>query len=442
MRIVEGADEGRRTVLKRRRLSDIEVSPAARELIRRVFDEDLAPADAVERIISDVGVEGDTAVYRYSKALDGVEPPTLSVPPDEREAAYQAVHPALVEHLRFAAARIRSFHELQMQNTQRSFLRDGLGMRVRPIERIGMYAAGSAIVYPSSILMTVIPARVAGVPEVIVTTPPGPNGGVSPLKLVAADIAGVDRVFCAGGAQAVAAMAFGTQTIPRVDMICGPGNLFVTLAKQQLFGSVGIDAMYGPTETVVVADDSADAALCAADVLAQAEHDELARPILLTPSLALAKAVDQEVERQLMEIERSEVARVALANGGIVVTSDLEEALLLANEFAPEHLCLLVRDAARWTESVHNAGGLFVGETSPEAMGDYTAGPSHVMPTGGSARYSSPLNVLDFLKITNVVDVGEDGLRALGPAAAAIARAEGLTAHARAIEMRLKKQKP
>ena len=200
--------------------------------------------------------------------------------------------------------------------------------------------------------------------------------------------------------------------------------------------------MYGPTETVVVADDSADAALCAADLLAQAEHDELARPILLTPSLALAKAVEQEVERQLAEIERSKVARVALANGGIVVTAGLEEALELANEFAPEHLCLLVRDAARWVDRVRNAGGLFVGESSPEAMGDYTAGPSHVMPTGGSARYSSPLNVLDFLKITNVVEVGDDALRELGPAAAAIARAEGLTAHARAIEMRLKKQEP
>jgi histidinol dehydrogenase len=418
----------------------MQVPARVREMTRDVFDDDLTPDVAVARIIADVGVEGDTAVIRYSQAFDGIAPMTLTVPPDEREAAYQAVDPALVQHLRFAANRIRSFHELQMQNCQRSFLQDGLGMRVRPIERIGMYAAGSAIVYPSSILMTVIPARVAGVPEVIVTTPPGPDGRVSPLKLVAADIAGVDQVFCASGAQAVAAMAFGTQTIPRVDKICGPGNLFVTLAKQQLFGSVGIDAMYGPTETVIVADDSADPALCAADLLAQAEHDELARPILLTPSLALAKAVDQEVERQLMEIERSEVARVALANGGIVVTSDLGEALLLANEFAPEHLCLLVRDAARWVESVLNAGGLFVGESSPEAMGDYTAGPSHVMPTGGSARYSSPLNVLDFLKITNVVDVGEDGLRALGPAAAAIARAEGLTAHARAIEMRLEKR--
>jgi histidinol dehydrogenase len=440
MRIVVGAEEGRRTVLLRRPLAEMAVPQPVRDLTRRVFGADLSPAEAVARIIADVRAEGDAAVLRYGEAFDGATPPSLAVPREETTAAYDAVDPKLVTDLRFAADRIRSFHELQMEHCQRSFSRDGLGMRVRPIERVGMYAAGSAVVYPSSILMTVIPAKVAGAGEVYVTTPASPDGRVSPLKLVAADIAGVDAVFCASGAQALAAMAYGTQTIPRVDKICGPGNLFVTLAKQQLFGSVGIDAMYGPTETVVVADESADAALCAADLLAQAEHDAMARPILLTPSLPFAKAVEQEVERQLAEIERSDVARVALTNGGAVVTDGLEEALALANEFAPEHLCLLVRDAGRWVDHVRNAGGLFVGESSPEAMGDYTAGPSHVMPTGGSARYSSPLNVLDFLKITNVVEVGNEALRELGPAAAAIARAEGLTAHARAIEMRLKKQ--
>ena len=440
MRIVFGAEEGRRTVLLRRPLAETAVPPAVRDLTRRVFGADLSPAEAVARIIADVRAEGDAAVLRYAEAFDGVTPPSLRVAREETAAAYDTVDPRLLADLRFAAARIRSFHEMQMEHCQRSFSRGGLGMLVRPIERIGMYAAGSAVVYPSSILMTVIPAKVAGVGEVDVTTPAGPDGRVSPLKLVAADIAGVDAVYCAGGAQAVAAMAYGTQTIPRVDKICGPGNLFVTLAKQQLFGSVGIDAMYGPTETVVVADESADAALCAADLLAQAEHDAMARPILLTPSLPFAKAVEQEIERQLAEIERSDVAGVALTNGGAVVTDGLEEALALANEFAPEHLCLLVRDAGRWVDHVRNAGGLFVGESSPEAMGDYTAGPSHVMPTGGSARYSSPLNVLDFLKMTNVVEVGDEALRELGPAAAAIARAEGLTAHARAIEMRLKKQ--
>jgi histidinol dehydrogenase len=378
-------------------------------------------------------------VLRYAQSFDGVAPASLAVPREETVAACDTVDPPVLEALRFAASRITSFHEMQMRHSQRSFSEGGLGMRVRPIERIGMYAAGSAVVYPSSILMTVLPAKVAGVDEVYVTTPAGPDGRVSPLKLVAADIAGVEAVFCASGAQAIAAMAFGTQTVPRVDKICGPGNLFVTLAKQQLFGTVGIDAMYGPTETIVIADESADAALCAADLLAQAEHDAMARPILLTPSLPFAKAVEEEIERQLAKIERAETARVALANGGAVVTDGLEEALTLANDFAPEHLCLLVENAGRWVDHVRNAGGLFIGESSPEAMGDYTAGPSHVMPTGGSARYSSPLNVLDFLKISNVVEVGDDVLRELGPAAAAIARAEGLTAHARAIEKRLKK---
>ena len=440
MRIVVGAEEGRRTVLYRRPLAEMEVPPPVRELTRRVFGADLSPQEAVARIIADVRAEGDPAVSRYGEAFDGVAVFPLRVPREETEAAYGAVDPELLGNLRFAASRIRSFHEKQLEHCQTSFFEDGLGMRVRPIERIGMYAAGSAVVYPSSVLMTVIPAKVAGVAEVLVTTPASPDGRVSPLKLVAADIAGVDAVFCAGGAQAVAAMAYGTQSIPKVDKICGPGNLFVTLAKQQVFGAVGIDAMYGPTETVVVADESADAALCAADLLAQAEHDALARPILLTPSLPFAKEVEQEIERQLAEIERSEVVGSALENGGAVVTDGLEQAIELANEFAPEHLCLLLRDAGRWVDRVRNAGGLFVGECSPEAMGDYTAGPSHVMPTGGSARYSSPLNVLDFLKITNVVEVGEEALRELGPAAAAIARAEGLTAHARAIEMRLKKQ--
>ncbi len=439
MRIVVGAAEGRRGVLLRQSLGEVAVPESVSELTHRVFHADLSPADAVARIIADVRAEGDTAVRRYSQAFDGIVAASLAVPVEETSIAYDRVETSLVEALRFAADRIRAFHQLQMEHSQRSFSSEGLGMHVRPIERVGLYAAGTSIVYPSSILMTVIPARIAGVPEVYVVTPGGPDGRVSPLKLVAADIAGVNAVYIASGAQAIAALAFGTQTIPRVDKICGPGNLFVTLAKQQLFGTVGIDAIYGPTETIVIADDSADAAICAADLLAQAEHDALARPILLTPSLPFAKSVEEEVERQIEQLERSAVAQAALANGGIVVTDGLEEAFDLANEFAPEHLCLLIRDGGRWVGHVRNAGGLFVGDDSPEAMGDYTAGPSHVMPTGGSARFSSPLNVLDFLKVTNIVEVGEEALRELGPVAAAIARAEGLSAHARAIEMRLRK---
>ncbi len=441
MRIVEGAEEARRTVLRRQPLSEVEVPTAVRERTRQVLGSDLSPAEAVARILREVRAEGDAAVLRYSEAFDGVAYPSLTVSPEEVAAAHEEVAVEIAAALRFAAERITAFHEMQLERSLSSFSKDGLGMLVRPLQRVGMYALGTVAVYPSSVLMTAIPARVAGVDEIYMVSPVGRDGRVSPLKLVAADIAGVDGVFRASGAQAIAALAYGTETIPRVDKVCGPGNIFVTLAKQQVYGSVGIDAMYGPTETVVVADDSADPALCAADLLAQAEHDELATPILITPSADLARAVAEEAERQLADLERGDVARASLeSRGGAVVTASLEEAMELANEFAPEHLCLLVRDAASWTERVRNAGGVFVGETSPEAMGDYTAGPSHVMPTGGSARFSSPLNVLDFLKITNVVAVEEDSLREWGPAAAAIARAEGFTAHARSIERRLRGQ--
>jgi histidinol dehydrogenase len=412
--------------------------PAVRERIREVFGAELSARDVVERIVADVRAEGDAAVRRYGRAFDGVDYASLEVPRADVQAAFQQVDPSLVEALRFAAGRIRAFHEAQRRRGPADFFEDGLGIQVRPLERVGVYVPGTAVVYPSSVLMTAIPARVAGVDEVHMASPASADGQVSPLKLVAAGIAGVDRVFRASGAQAVAALAYGTETVPKVDKVCGPGNIFVTLAKKLVYGDVGIDSLYGPTETVVVADDTADPASCAADLLAQAEHDELATPILLTPSEGVARAVAAEVDRQLQGLERADVARTALeARGGIVVTAGLEEALELASEFAPEHLCLLVRDAASWAPKVRHAGGLFLGETSPEAVGDYTAGPSHVMPAGGSARFSSPLSVFDFLKFTSVVDIDAATLGRLGPPAAAIARAEGLTAHARAIERRL-----
>ncbi len=287
-------------------------------------------------------------MLRYSEAFDGVPYPSLIVSPQEVKAAYEQVEPKVAAALRFAAERIRDFHQMQLDRTMSSFSVGGLGMQVRPLEKVGLYALGTAAVYPSSVLMTAIPARVAGVAEISMIGPVGSDGRVSPLKLVAADIAGVDKVFCGSGAQAIAAFAFGTESIPRVDKVCGPGNLFVTLAKQQVYGWVGIDAVYGPTETIVVADDSADPALCAADLLAQAEHDELATAILITPSAGLARAVAQEIERQLADLERAAIARSSLeGRGGAVIAKDIEEAIALADEFAPEHLCLAVRDAAR-----------------------------------------------------------------------------------------------
>ncbi len=438
MKIVLGADEGRRTLLRRQPLGEVTLPPEIWRRTRDAVGEVSTVEDAVRRILQDVREEGDAAVLRYCHAFDGGEYETLQVPPEEQRAAYDQVEPSVVEALRFAAGRVRAFHEEQRQHAMQGFQRDGVGVQVRPLARVGCYVPGTAAVYPSSVLMTVLPAKAAGVEEVLIASPADGQGRVSPLKLVAADLAGVDGVFRMSGAQAVAAFAYGTESVPKVDKVCGPGNVFVTLAKRAVFGEVGIDALYGPSETIVVADEAADPKLCAADLLAQAEHDELATPILITTSGELAEQVGEEVERQLFGLERREIARAAFeARGGAVVVDSLDEALALADEFAPEHLCLLVQDASRWAAQVRNAGGVFVGEASPETLGDYTAGPSHVMPTSGTARFASPLGVHDFLKVTSVVSVDEALLRALGPATARIARAEGLTAHARTIELRL-----
>ena len=441
MRIVLGADEGRRTLLRRQPLGEATLSPDAWRRTRDAVGEVATVEEAVRRILRDVREEGDAAVLRYCRAFDGADYTTLWVAPNDMRAAYDQVEPEVVDALRFAADRIRAFHEEQRRHAMQSFGRDGVGVQVRPLARVGIYVPGTAVVYPSSVLMTALPARAAGVEEVLIASPADAEGRISPLKLVAADLAGVDGIFRMSGAQAVAAFAYGTASVPKVDKVCGPGNIFVTLAKREVFGEVGIDALYGPSETIVVADEEADAVLCAADLLAQAEHDELATPILITTSGELAERVGEEVERQLAELEREDVARAAFeARGGAVVVESLDEALALVDEFAPEHLCLLVRDAQRWAGQVRNAGGVFVGEGSPETLGDYTAGPSHVMPTAGTARFASPLGVQDFLKATSVIAVNEASLRALGPATARIARAEGLTAHARSVELRLKEE--
>ena len=439
MRIVKGAEEARRTVLRRQPTSETELGPAGRARTVAVFGADLSAAEAVSRIVADVRAEGDAAVRRYGEAFDGVVSNSqLEVPPLEIEAALDALEPALRDALEFAAGRVRRYHEGQRRRAIDSYVEDGLGVEVRPIETVGFYVPGTSPVYPSSVLHCLIPARVAGVARLIMLSPAAPDGRVPAVKLAAAAIAGADRVFAASGAQAIAALAYGTQSFPRVDKICGPGSIFVTLAKRAVFGDVGIDSLYGPTETVIVADAAADATLCAVDLIAQAEHDELAAPIFLTPSQPLAERVAAEVEARLADLPREAVARAAFANrGGAVVTATIEEAVDLASEFAPEHLCLLTQDARRLATRVRNAGGIFIGEASPEAIGDYTAGPSHVMPTGGAARFASPLSVQDFLKFSTVIDMGEAAVHDLGPAGAAIARAEGLVGHARAIEERL-----
>jgi histidinol dehydrogenase len=439
LRIVHGAEEGRRTLLRRQPLGETDLPAAIRKKNAELFGADLPVEQQVRRILDDVRREGDAAVARYGRAFTGVERAAFEISREEIAASYALVDATLVDALREAAEHIRAYHELQRQHSSRSFSERGVGMQVRAIERVGMYVPTSpGAVYPSSVLMTGIPAKVAGVEELIMMSPPGRDGAMSPLKLVAADLAGVDRVFAAGGAEGIGALAYGTRTVPRVDKIVGPGNIFVTVAKREVFGSVGIDALYGPSETIVIADDTADPMFAAADLLAQAEHDELATPILLCTSQAIAEAVGAEVERQLRLLDREDIARTSFdARGGAVVVGSVAEAVELGSEYAPEHMCLLVRDAAAVAKTVRNAGGIFVGDDAPESLGDYTAGPSHVMPTSGAARYASPLGVHDFLKVTSVVAVDAARLREAGPAAARIARAEGFTAHARSIELRL-----
>ena len=434
------ADEARTTILRRRAWDAWDVPAALLDGIERNFGARLTPDEAVRRILDDIRREGDAALRRWTETLDRVTPAALAVAPEQIAAAYAAVDAAVIDAMRTAAARIEAFHRRQPSLSWIHNDAEGtLGQLVRPIGRVGVYIPGGTAPLPSSLLMTAIPARVAGVPHVAVISPPQRDTGLPhPTILVAADIVGVDAVYVGGGAQAIGALAFGTDSIGAVDKICGPGSLFTTLAKRQVFGIVGIDGLPGPTETVVVADESADPELAAADLLAQAEHDVLASAILLTHSRAKAEQVQAAVLAQLEELERAEITAQALANNsGIVVTASLAQSLELANAYAPEHLCLLVTDPWQAISAVQNAGGIFLGERSFEVLGDYVAGPSHVMPTGGTARFASPINVNDFVKIISLVGMNEQALAATGPAAETLARAEGLTAHAAAVRRRL-----
>ena len=436
MRVVRGLAAAR-MALRRAPPGGDPVAPHIAAGLRQHFGEGVTPEQAVDRIIADVATRGDEALRDYTRRLDGAEVGELAVGPEEFDRAWAQVDRELVQALELAADRVRSFHRACLLKSWFDE-KTGLGQRITPLESVGIYVPGGMAAYPSTVLHTAIPARVAGVKRVVMATPPCANGSLPPVVLAAARIAGVDLVFRIGGAQAVAAMALGTQTVPRVDKIVGPGNLFVTMAKRKLFGVVGIDGLHGPTETLIIADSSASAELCAADLLAQAEHDLLATPVLITNSEELAQEVCREVVRQVALLEREETARGAMEGRGVVAAVPaIEDAIELANEFAPEHLCLLVKDAHSYVDRIRNAGGLFLGESSPEVLGDYVAGPSHVMPTGGTARFGSALGVHDFVKVTSLIALREDESRRLCGPAARIARAEGLTAHARAAELRL-----
>ncbi|MCH8974439.1 MAG: histidinol dehydrogenase [Chloroflexi bacterium] len=432
MRIVTDIEEARRLLTRRAAYAEPVLPPAAAKRTEAIFGEPLSATEAVRRILADVRERGDDAVRDYAKRIDGDDRRELEVPREEWERALSEVPAELADALRTAAGRIRAYAEASMPRSWHD--EDaGYGQRTVPIERVGLYVPGGSAAYPSTVLMSVIPAKVAGVPQVVVCTP-----DPSPATLAAAAVAGAGRLFAIGGAQAIAALAYGTGTVPQVDKICGPGNVFVSIAKREVYGAVDIDGLYGPTETLVIADESADPVIAAADLLAQAEHDELASPVLVATSAAVAERIAAEVDRQLAGLDRRAIASAAVERNGVaVVAGSVGEAIELANAFAPEHLCLLVRDAASYVDAVRNAGGIFVGEHSPEVLGDYVAGPSHVMPTGGTARFASSLGVQTFLRYQPVVRLSEATLTQIGPAAAALARTEGLTAHARAIELRL-----
>ena len=438
MIIIEGFKLAK-TVLDRQPLAELySVSPAVKQRLREIFDAEIDPEQAVGQIVNDVRQRGDAALVDYTFKIDGVNLTSLEVGKQQVSGAYREVNQELVSALKLAAERIRYFHSVQKDNICHEFDNQGLGQLIRPLERVGVYVPGGTASYPSTVLMTAIPAKVAGVKEVVLVTPPS-KGLVPPATLVAADIAGVDRVFGVGGAQAIAALAFGTESIPKVDKICGPGNIFVTLAKKLVYGIVAIDGLQGPSEILIIADETANPKYCAADLLAQAEHDPSASAILITTSHQLANEVIREVEQLLKNLERHAIASESLENRGVIaVVSTVDEAIELANLYAPEHLALMVDRAGTYIEKIYNAGCIFIGEKSTVVLGDYVAGPSHALPTGGTARFSSPLNITDFVKFTSLITVDESILKQLGQAAAVIARAEGLEAHARAVEERLK----
>jgi histidinol dehydrogenase len=428
------------TILKRVPTGEIPVPVSILEGIEKIFGESLTPHQAVAQILKSIRLNGDQALKDWSKRIDGFAPESFRVPQSDLQAALDELPEEGRSALHFMAARIAEYHRRQpVTSWITQDLGGSLGQLIRPIRRVGLYVPGGTAPLPSTVLMSAIPAKVAGVSEIAVITPPRrEERSIAPIILAACAVAGVDEVYMAGGAQAIAALAYGTQSIPSVDKIFGPGNLFVTLAKQQVYGIVGIDGLAGPTETMIIADEQARPAWVAADMLAQAEHDVLASAILLTPSRKLGQAVQIEVAHQLETQPRAEIIAASIRNrGGIVITKDLFEAAELANLYAPEHLCLAVADPWRLSEKITSAGGVFLGEHSFEVLGDYVAGPSHVMPTGGSARFASPLNLLDFVHIVSLIALDPGTAAQISPIAGTIAHMEGLEAHAGAARMRM-----
>lgn len=395
----------------------------------------------VKEIVETVRQRGDEALYAYTERFDGADLRIkgLKVAPEEIEAAYRQVTPGFLAALGQAKENILRFHRRQLQNSwwQLDEVGNLVGQLYRPLRRVGLYVPGGRAAYPSSVLMTALPGIVAGVPELVMVSPPSGTGEMNPYTLVAAKEAGVGEIYKLGGAQAVAALTYGTETIAPVDKIVGPGNIYVTMAKKICYGDVDIDMLAGPSEILIVADDTANPVYLAADLLSQAEHDPLARAVLITPEREVAEKTAEEVKKQLGFLPREEIARESLQNrGAAIITADLEEAFHLANRFAPEHLELCLAEPVSWLHLVKNAGAVFLGHYSPEPLGDYFAGPNHVLPTGGTARFSSPLNVDMYFKKISLIGYTKEGLKAVAGAVEELASVEGLTAHGRAVTVR------
>ncbi len=443
MKIVKAREVGEREVerlLTKAAFDEVELNPKIRESNRKLFGKDMSAAELVRQIVGDVRRDGDKAVIHYTKLIDRVEltPENLLVSEAEFKAAEQAADPAVVASLRKAAENVRRYHQEQKPNSWMTYRDQGsiLGQSIIPLDRVGIYVPGGTAAYPSSVIMNAVPAVVAGVREIIMMVPPK-NGKINPYVLLAARAAGVKKIYKIGGAQAIAAMAFGTETVPRVDKITGPGNIFVTLAKKEVYGHVDIDMLAGPSEILIVADKTADPVYTAADMLSQAEHDPLASSIVITDDEELAGKVAAEAEQQLAKLPRREIAQASIdRNGLIVVAEDMMQAMRFANVSAPEHMELLTAQPFQLLPYVRHAGAVFLGAYSPEPLGDYFAGPNHVLPTGGTARYYSVLNVETFMKRTSIISYTQPALAAVSDDIIRLAETEGLQAHANAIRLR------
>ena len=445
MKIVKASEVGEYEVerlLTKAAFDEVELNPKIREANRKTFGRDMSAAELVRRIVGDVRKEGDKAVIHYTKLIDRVNftPEQFLVSEEEFTAAERDADPKVVESLMKAAENVRRYHQEQKPNSWMTYREQGsiLGQSIVPLDRVGIYVPGGTAAYPSSVIMNAVPAVVAGVHEIIMMVPPK-NGKINPYVLIAARAAGVKKIYKIGGAQAIAAMAFGTETIPRVDKITGPGNIFVTLAKKEVYGHVDIDMLAGPSEILIVADKTADPVYTSADMLSQAEHDPLASSIVITDDEELANQVAAEAEKQLAELPRREIAQASIdRNGLIVIAEDMMQAMRFANVSAPEHMELLTADPFQLLPYVRHAGAVFLGAYSPEPLGDYFAGPNHVLPTGGTARYYSVLNVETFMKRTSIISYTQPALQAVSEDIIRLAETEGLQAHANAIRLRRK----